>query len=169
MPENKTTSKRGPAAALSVDLGMEKGMKKRQILLDQKVKVAEVHQAEEDYLLSDNSLQGSPTSTLSPAEATTQQLMLGMNNNCVDKEDKEEKAGLTLEQFTDIVLAQEGIDPDRVAVHGGKSVDASRQVILPSVRGSQRLQGEKLKPVVLTPRSVAAPQAAVPLPTSPSA
>ena len=32
------------------------------------------------------------------------------------------------------------------------------QVILPSVRGSQRLQGEKLKPVVLTPRSVAAPQ-----------
>jgi len=141
MPENKTTSKRGPAAALSVDLGMEKGMKKRQILLGQKVKVAEVHQAEEDYLLSDSSLQGSqsPTSTLSPAEATTQQLMLGMNNNGVDKEDKEEKAGLTLEQFTDIVLAQEGIDPDRVAAHGGKSVDASRQVILPSVRGSQRL------------------------------
>ena len=31
-------------------------------------------------------------------------------------------------------------------------------MILPSVRGSQRLQGEKLKPVVLTPRSVAAPQ-----------
>ena len=32
--------------------------------------------------------------------------MQGMNNNGVDKEDKEEKAGLTLEQFTDIVLAQ---------------------------------------------------------------
>ena len=29
-----------------------------------------------------------------------------MNNNGIDKDDKEEKAGLTLEQFTDIVLAQ---------------------------------------------------------------
>ena len=29
-----------------------------------------------------------------------------MNNNGMDKDDKEEKAGLTLEQFTDIVLAQ---------------------------------------------------------------
>jgi len=103
----------------------------------------------------------SPTSTLSP-EATTQQVMLVMNNNGMDKE--EEKGGLTLEQFTDIVLAQEGIDPGRIANNGGKCLDASRQVILPSVRGSQRLLGEKLKPVVLTPRSVAAPQAACPPP-----
>ena len=29
-----------------------------------------------------------------------------MNNNGMDKDDKEEKGGLTLEQFTDIVLAQ---------------------------------------------------------------
>ena len=29
-----------------------------------------------------------------------------MNNNGMDKDDEEEKAGLTLEQFTDIVLAQ---------------------------------------------------------------
>ena len=77
------------------------------------------------------------------------------------------------------ITVQEGIDPGRIANNGGKCLDASRQVltsssfchwnrhhhlphhgqvILPSVRGSQRLLGEKLKPVVLTPRSVAAPQ-----------
>ena len=32
--------------------------------------------------------------------------MQGMNNNGMDKEEREEKGGLTLEQFTDIVLAQ---------------------------------------------------------------
>jgi len=163
MPDNKAASQRG-AAALSVDLSMEKGLKKRQILLGHKVKVAEAHHTEEDYLLSDNSMQGSqsPTSTLSPETTTTQQVLLGMNNNGMDKDDKEEKGGLTLEQFTDIVLAQEGIDPGRVSSNGGKCLDASRQVILPSVRGNQRSQGEKLKPVVLTPRSVTAPQAACP-------
>jgi len=41
MPDNKVASLRG-TAALSVDLGLEKGMKKRQILLGQKVKPVKI-------------------------------------------------------------------------------------------------------------------------------
>ena len=47
--------------------------------------------------------------------------MQGMNNNGVDKEDKEEKAGLTLEQFTDIVLAQ-------VSFHGKSYFDSDQKI-----------------------------------------
>ena len=47
--------------------------------------------------------------------------MQGMNNNGVDKEDKEEKAGLTLEQFTDIVLAQ-------VSFHGMSYFDSDQKI-----------------------------------------
>ena len=87
-------------------------------------------------------------------------------------------SSLTLEQFTNIVLAKEEFDTFNsvgdIPVSVDKTVDvtsspskASKQVILPktlsshshsSIQQSRSTAGEKLKPVVLTPRQVYSPQ-----------